>query len=352
MAANRARRTLRLLRLYDHGGDRGYGDLMAWQTRKKLLRKIEKTQSSRAILYVTGDRPGQETAVSADVIDHFVEHLDDIGVCKRISLILYTRGGDGMAAWSLINLIRMFCDELEVIVPVKALSAGTMMAIGADNIVMTKQATLGPIDPSINHPLAPQVMGAPVGTRAPVSVEAIRGYLDLAKETVSRDALSAIMNLLSSQVHPLVLGEVNRRRQQIQQLAEKLLKPQVKKAEDRKKVISFLCSDSGSHDYTLNRREASALGLTVSKCSPDLYKLVKKLHKDFADEMKLREPFNGAVFPQNAITQFTNVRALVESTGSKAVQFVSEGTAQRHVQPPLGDQTSIAVTWEGWRLAA
>ncbi len=46
-----------------------------------------------------------------------------------------------MAAWSILNLIRMFCDELEIIVPMKAHSAGTMMAIGADKIVMTKQAT-------------------------------------------------------------------------------------------------------------------------------------------------------------------------------------------------------------------
>ena len=32
-----------------------------------------------------------------------------------------------------------------------------MMSIGADKIVMTKQAVLGPIDPSVNSPLNPQV---------------------------------------------------------------------------------------------------------------------------------------------------------------------------------------------------
>src|SRR5580704_6729297 len=108
---------------------------MSLQERKTLLTAIEEMQSSRVILYVTGDRLGQETIISSDVLDHFVEHLDAIGVCKRISLILYTRGGDGMTAWSLFNLVRMFCDELEVVVPMKAHSAGTMMAIGADNII-------------------------------------------------------------------------------------------------------------------------------------------------------------------------------------------------------------------------
>lgn len=63
--------------------------------RKALIAKIEKMRKSRALLYVTGDRPGQETILHHDVFDHFVDHLDAIGVISRISLILYTRGGDG-----------------------------------------------------------------------------------------------------------------------------------------------------------------------------------------------------------------------------------------------------------------
>jgi hypothetical protein len=45
---------------------------------------------------------------------------------------------------------------------------------------------LSPIDPSINHTLAPQVVGAPIGTRASVSVEAIKGYL----KSVTRSAFT------------------------------------------------------------------------------------------------------------------------------------------------------------------
>jgi hypothetical protein len=328
---------------------------MSYQQRVDLLKSIEQMQNSRAILYVTGDRPSQETIISSDVFDHFVEHLDAIGVCSRISLVLYTQGGDGMAAWSLFNLIRMFCDELEVIVPRKAHSAGTMMAIGADRIIMTKQATLSPIDPSINHPLAPQIAGAPVGARAPVSVEAIKGYLDLARDTAGAKNDSALGNVildLARQVHPLVLGDANRRRQQTQALAEKLLAPQVKKPEDRKKIISFLCSDSGSHDYTLNRREATALGLSVTKCSEPLYQLLRTLHQDFRDEMRLREPFNPMLFPVNATTPFHNLRAVVESTAGSAVHFVTEGAVMRGqpTGPGTMPQTNLTVTSERWRI--
>jgi len=324
---------------------------MSWQERKVLLKKIEAARRSRALLYVTGDRQNQETIIHPEVLDHFVEHLDAIGVTKRISLILYTRGGDGMAAWSLFNLVRMFCDELEIVVPVKAHSAGTMMAIGADRIIMTKQATLSPIDPSINHPLAPQVVGAPVGTRAPVSVEAVKGYLDLAKDTVGGQ-LEQVMLELSRQVHPLVLGDTYRRRQQAQALAEKLLAPQVKSAENRKKIISFLSSESGSHDYTLNRREVAALGLKVMKCPARLYSILSELHKDFREEMKLRTPFTASAFPPNATTPFLNVRAIIESTSTQPVQFITEGNFVRQTLAPpnMGEQIRIDVTAEGWRV--
>lgn len=44
----------------------------------------------------------------------------------------------------------MYCDELQVIIPHKAHSAGTIISLVANEIIMIKQATLSPIDSSIN----------------------------------------------------------------------------------------------------------------------------------------------------------------------------------------------------------
>ena len=98
-----------------------------------------------------------ETQISTDVLEYFSDHLDKIGKVEKISLFLYTQGGDTMAAWSLVNLIRQFCEKFEIIIPSKARSSGTIISLGADEIIMTKQATLGPIDPSLNNPLNPQI---------------------------------------------------------------------------------------------------------------------------------------------------------------------------------------------------
>jgi hypothetical protein len=326
--------------------------------RKEMLEKLGAARTSKVISFVTGDRPGMETQIAADVYDRFVNHLDKIGVVKKISLYLYTRGGDTLAAWSLINLIRLFCEEFEVIIPSKALSSGTLISLGANNIVMTKQATLGPIDPSIHTPLNPQIHGGAPDARVPVSVEEVNGYLELAKSELGIHAennLTTLLNHLSDKIHPLVLGKVFRSKSQIQMLARKLLSAHGMDEEKMKKIISFLCSDSGSHDYSIHRREArDGLGLKVEKPSPELYALVKQIYDDVVSEMQLNTKFDvGNELGGRQQTNYSCRRVLIESPSGGTDVYLSEGTlSQRQIQiQPNVAHTAYddRRTFEGWR---
>jgi len=328
-----------------------------YKARKELLTKIEQSRNSKALLYVTSDRPGLETQIHQEVFDYFVNHLDTIGVTEKISLYLYTRGGSTLTAWTLINLIRQYCDDLEIIVPSKCHSAGTIMCLGANNIVMTKQATLGPIDPSVNTPLNPQIEGAPPGAKVPVSVEAIKGYIELAQDELdikSDENMTKILLALSDKVHPLVLGEVYRSRSQIQMLARRLIVNQLNDKEKIEKVISFLCSDSGSHDYTINRREAkSELELSIEKPSPELYSLIKELYDDIQADLLLTEAYDpNSMLGANQNAPYALKRGLVESVDGGSYYFVSEGELARvQVQTPHGPQMGFQDNriFEGWK---
>ena len=214
------------------------------ENRLSLLQQLANIRNSHVILYSTSDRRGLETRIASDVLSFFTNHLDIIGDVKKISLVLYTQGGETLAAWSLVNLIRNFCDDFEVIVPFHCHSAGTLICLGADRIVMTKQATLGPIDPSVNGMLNPQVVINNQQIRVPVNVEFINGYIEMAKNDLkirNDSALANVLNNLSNQVHPLSLGEVHRTKSQIQMLARKLLKHQKISHRKQKEIINFLC---------------------------------------------------------------------------------------------------------------
>jgi hypothetical protein len=222
---------------------------MDYNNRQRLYQAVEKERNSKVLAFVTGDRAGMETQIAQDCVNCFVDLLDKIGPTRKISLILHTNGGDTLTAWRLVNLIRSFADDFEVIVPLKALSAGTLISIGADRVVMTKQAALGPIDPSVNGPLNPQTQFGNQLARVPVSVESVRGFLDVARVELGirgEVGLTQILTHLASQIHPLVLGDIFRSRAQIRTLAEKLLARQVTTPERVKGIIDFLCADSGS----------------------------------------------------------------------------------------------------------
>ena len=317
-----------------------------YQERVELYKKLESAYNSKVLAYITSDRNNMATQIASDVIDLFIKQLDRIGICKKISLYLYTRGGDTAAAWNLVNLLRMYCDELQVIIPHKAHSAGTIISLGANEIIMTKQATLSPIDPSINTPLNPSIPNGFLytcpktngfGNTFPVSVEAVKGYLEFAKEELSiKDdaALSNILIKLSEYVHPLVLGQVYRSKAQIQMLAEKLLQNQVTNKETIKKIIAFLCSESGSHDYTINRREAeNDLGLKVSKPTEEQYNIIKEIYDNINDELEFNKPFN----PTEINGAYAVRRGLVESLKGGADYFVTEGECV-HGQDSNGQQ--------------
>ena len=168
---------------------------------------------------------------------------------------------------------------------------------------MTKQAVLGPIDPSVNSPLNPQATIGGQQKQVPVSVESVRGYLDAAREELrigGDEALASILLNLTSHIHPLVLGEIFRTQAQIRFLAEKLLRRQVDDKSKIDSIIEFLCVDSGSHDYTIDRREAAELGLKIDKPSDELYALMRKVQLSYTNELRLLEPFTPQAYLSDA----------------------------------------------------
>lgn len=320
--------------------------------RLPIYKEIEAERESRVLALVNSERLNLQTQIAPDAIRPFVALLDDIGPTKKLTLLLDTNGGNTSAAWRLINLIRSFCDNLEVVVPMKAMSAGTLMSLGADKILMTKQAALGPIDPSLsNHPLAPKAT-LPTGQQVqfPVSAEAVRGYIEEVKKDVKEDsAIASVWTHLADQLHPIVLGEIFRIGEQIRQLASELIKAQVDDHDKQQEIIQLLCSDSGSHDYTINRRKASEIGLNVEKPSFDLYGKLTKIMQSYHSELRTLEPYSlqGLLPAGQQSANYSLIRGIIESTDA-SYGFVSEGEVVLQAQQQ-GVNFVDNRAFEGWR---
>ena len=197
--------------------------------RKNLIVQLETQLKTRVLTVVTGDRQGMETKIAPDILPLVSEHLASMGVNQELALFLYTPGGDTIVGWGLVNLLRQYCKRFTVLVPFRALSCGTLIALGADSIVMGTHGLLSPIDPSVSSPFNPPAPGnQPPGqiSLLPVSVEDMVGFLELARKEIglnTEEAKVSVLNILANKVHPLALGAVYRAREQTSSLARRLL---------------------------------------------------------------------------------------------------------------------------------
>ena len=328
-----------------------------------LYKQIEAERKSKLLVYITSTRGGLETQIANDILPKFTEHLDKLGDTQKITLYLYTNGGNTLAAWSLVNLIRSFCKEFEVIIPANCFSSGTLICLGSDNIVMTKQATLGPIDPSVNGPFNPMIPGInDPNAKLPVSVEYVNAYIEMAKTNFGINDQSCMKDLLlslSDKIHPMTLGQVYRTRSQIQMLARKLMKWHKLSPEQEDEIIKFLCSESGSHDYSIHRGEAvEHLGLHVEKPTMDFYKVIKAVYDDISKELEFENPYNpNILLNQQNPYHYTFRRGLIESLYNGTDVYVSEGdlsiTKVGGMGPmgpmPVQNQLQDNRIFEGWK---
>lgn len=115
--------------------------------RQALIREIQQVTDSQLICYVGGIT----APVDREDVRFFVDLLHNISPGQNIDLLLHTIGGDIDAAEKLITMVRKKAgtSRLRVIVPDYAKSAGTLMALGADRIIMSDTSELGPIDPQV-----------------------------------------------------------------------------------------------------------------------------------------------------------------------------------------------------------
>jgi hypothetical protein len=163
------------------------------------------------------------------------------------------------------------------------------------------------------------------------------------------DSLVNVIVDLAHKIHPLVLGQIFRSRNQIQYLAGRLLANQVADEGTKRRVIEFLSSESGSHDYTINRREAAALGLKVENANWELYAFLKPLYATIREELQLGVSWNpNALIAEGSSVDYRVVRCLIESVAHGSHMFTSEGTLLK-AQSGEGETVRDARVFDGWK---
>ena len=301
---------------------------MGYTERLELIKEIETQRSSKVICYLTSIRPGLNGQMGEDAVRVFFDHLQYLPTVPvdKLDIFLCSNGGNAVVPWRLMSLFREFATSVAVLIPFRAYSAATMMALGANEIVMHPFAEMGPIDPTVSNefnpidPLTHQKQG--------ISVEDVKAYISFIKDTIGirhEDELIRAVEILASNVHPLALGNVERFLSQNRMIARKLL--EMHTVEDNKhklpEIIETLTSKLYFHGHPINRLEAQReLGLQVTpNLPPSLETAMWKLYLDFEAELENATMFD----PMSAIFAAAPPPAVITTPGMPSM--IPNGTS-------------------------
>lgn len=276
---------------------------MTRENRIKLIREIQTKRNSKIITLVTSDRINLSAPIHQMMNDIIYEQLRLIKKRGRkfdnIDLFLYSRGGDSDAPWSIVSTIReVFPDKkFNVLLPFRAHSAATMISLGAEEIIMTEKAELGPVDITIsNSPLNPP---HPVNrTPIDISVEDVMGFIGLLEKlncTRAEEKIKAF-EILAHHINPLAIGKVNRLLEQTKLVAGRMLsnRKETLSSEQNDEIVRKLGSEIYSHRHSILRTEARQIGLSYVKNAEDykIENLLWELYEGYAVILELKEIFN------------------------------------------------------------
>jgi ClpP class serine protease len=227
--------------------------LDAMRTRK--IAQLESERKTRVILLVHRQETmrllGFPLARYIDINDseevlRAIQMTDDD---LPIDMILHTPGGLVLAALQIAEAIHLHKGKVTVFVPHYAMSGGTLIALAADEIVMSRHSVLGPIDPQLGDKPAASLI-----------------------RVVEQKPIERIDD------QTLILADMGRKAiEQVKQAASRLLHRRLA-PEQADSLAEKLSTGTWTHDYPIWASTAQELGLKVSTDMPDAVLELMKLY--------------------------------------------------------------------------
>ena len=214
-------------------------------SRQRLLARLERQRKTRVILLVHR----QETmSLLGFPLMRYIDINDSEDVIRAcvmtdpevpVDLVLHTPGGLVLAATQIARAIRDRKGKVTVFVPHYAMSGGTLIALAADEIVMSPHAVLGPVDPQLGQYPAASLLRA-----------------------VSRKPVAEVDD------QTLILADVAEKAvAQLRESARELL-TRSQTSEKAKELAELLATGTWTHDFPITVDVARRLGLKVSSEMP------------------------------------------------------------------------------------
>jgi len=215
-------------------------------SRARMIATIERQRGSRVILLVhrqeTMSLLGFPLLRYIDIQDSeaILRALDLTDPTIPIDLVLHTPGGLVLAASQIARAIHRRPGKVTVFVPHYAMSGGTLIALAADEIVMSPHAVLGPVDPQLGQHSAASILAVVRDKPIPEIDDQTLMWADQARKAI----------------------------EQVRALVAELLTAAGEDPDKHRKLADLLSEGHWTHDFPITAAAAREMGLPVSEAMP------------------------------------------------------------------------------------
>ncbi|MET7143544.1 hypothetical protein M3S04_18375 [Xanthomonas sp. PPL139] len=212
-------------------------------------KEVEKYFSSPVMSYVGQIHPSVlQTYI--DAVERVADAKDEYSEKDRIIIALTTPGGVVETVEKMVEVTRHHFSEVYFLVPMSAMSAGTIFSMSGDKIFMDYTSSLGPIDPQVQNP---------DGHFVPAL-----GYIDKVDELIGKSADGTITDAELMMLQRLDLATL-KRYEQAKELSISLLKKWLVKYKFKDWVLHSSTGEVVTEDEKIARAEEIARQLSDNK---------------------------------------------------------------------------------------
>ena len=276
---------------------------MGFVERKALYEEIEATRGHPLIAYVTSSRANAHAQMAPDVIPRIAEQVRSVPPDHdTVDLLIVSNGGDPTVAWRIVSMLRERFSIVGVLLPFSAFSAATLLALGADEVVMHPFANLGPVDMQLTQRRrvhGPD--GHPTGEVEEITFgsEDVRHFLEFLRADVGitdQAPLEKAFELAIRDVGAIAVGSAKRGTNLALSMGEKLLGLHMDDKNQAKAIAESFNSAFYHHGYPVGRREAAEAGLHVTKAEDiGLDDALWRVWTDVSADMEMDSPFDALI---------------------------------------------------------
>jgi Serine dehydrogenase proteinase len=246
---------------------------------KDKIQLLEKARNSRIYCMIHHGR----AHICHPSMKALFTNRQDAGEGDRLEILIHSPGGHPDYAYQIMKFFRRRYTEVNIIVPLMAKSAATLMCLGADKVFIGEFGDLGPIDVQIDDPVDK-------GEKAPspldefksleymrdMAIEWMAYYAGLSHEDFgmsirqgleqSVPLVTGLMRPILSQIDPLEVGSHRRALAIAEEYGKRMLELV---GESNDGLVHELVWEYPSHSFCIDFEEADRIGLPVERLSPE-----------------------------------------------------------------------------------